>query len=212
MIDVKPYPITQEQLQELGGGLQRLPGSFDDFLEVVSNAELRIDFVDDELVFMSYATDEHEMLVAQLLLLIGQLQLTGKSITARGSNHRIHVEGQPKSFAPDLFFVKGTAKHFRPEGKYQVSMVTNPWLVVEVLSPGTKDYDLGTKLPAYQSIPSAEFILYAQQEEPKLTLYQRLTDNLWSSRDFDLTSPPIAFGGVEFSVESVYRVLGEIDE
>jgi Uma2 family endonuclease len=210
MVDTKKFPTTEEELRELGDGPHRFPGTFDEYLDMLTRTELRIEYANDELIFMSYATYLHEALVARLLILIGQLQLSVKSITPLGSNHRIYVSDQPKSFAPDAFFVKGKAEHFRPEGKYQVSMVTNPWLIIEVLSEGTREYDLGTKLPAYQSLPSVEIILYARQDEPKITLYRRVTPNLWNSREYDLTSEALEIAGLELTVGRVYEGVGEL--
>ena len=209
MVATKSFPTTQAELQELDGPIHRFPGTFAEYLELLENTELRVEYVNNELIFMSYASYTHEKLVARLLIILGQLQLRDASVDVVGSNHRIYVEGYPKSFAPDGFFVKGPAQHFRPEGKGQVSMITNPWLVVEVLSDGTKDYDLGTKLSAYQSIPSVEIILYAHQELPKITLYRRATANLWSSQDYDLTSPEMEIDAVSFGVGRVYEVLDQ---
>ena len=209
MLATKKFPTTEEELLELGGGLHLFPASFEEYLELIEKTELRAEYTDGQIVLMSLASDPHETLVGQLLFYLGFLQLTHADLTSRGSNRRIYVPGYTQSFSPDCFFVKGEATFFEPESKPKMN--TNPWLVVEVLSPSTKAYDLGTKLSVYQSIPSTQYILYAQQDEAKVTLYQRQTANRWSSQDYDLDSPILRIADVDIDLRQIYQRLGLVE-
>ena len=204
MIDLKKFPTTEEELQELGEGMHTFPGTFEEYSDLLTSTDLRVEFVDDQLIFMSYATYSHEQLVSRIIALLARLQLEeDRDIDALGSSHRIYVAEQPKSFAPDAFYVKGDPTYKPQKGK--VSMVANPWLVVEVLSKTTREYDLGTKLSAYKTLPSAQFILYIEQREPSVTLHHRESDGLWRSRDYGPDSPAIEIDGVSFTVAQLYR-------
>ncbi|HXC13048.1 MAG TPA: Uma2 family endonuclease [Stellaceae bacterium] len=52
-------------------------------------------------------------------------------------------------------------------------IVSEPLLIVEVLSPSTERDDVFVKLPAYQSIASLQEILYVETERIGATVYRR---------------------------------------
>lgn len=107
--------------------------------------------------FMGYATEQHEILVATLLQLLGQLIDTTQHAFA-GSNLVLHVPGMGKRcFNADCCVLQ------KPIEKVPLSTnmraVTNPVLLVEVLSASTYGYDLATKASAYREIPSLRQLL-----------------------------------------------------
>ena len=52
---------------------------------------------------------------------------------------------------------------------------TSPVMVVEVLSPTTKRFDLRVKLPTYLRTPGLAYVLYLSQDEPRAWLYRPTT-------------------------------------
>jgi Uma2 family endonuclease len=58
--------------------------------------------------------------------------------------------------------------------------ITNPVLLVEVLSPGTEMTDRVRKLEGYQAIPSLDEYLLVSQFKPRVELYRRQSDGSWS--------------------------------
>ena len=54
-----------------------------------------------------------------------------------------------------------------------------PFLVVEVLSPSTRAFDLFDKLDEYKSIPSLEHILLVDPELPEVRHWSRAPDGVW---------------------------------
>ncbi len=59
-------------------------------------------------------------------------------------------------------------------------IVSDPLLIVEVLSPSTDRDDVFIKLPAYQRIPSLQEILYVETERIGATVYRRAGD-VWQT-------------------------------
>lgn len=49
----------------------------------------------------------------------------------------------------------------------------NPTLLVEVLSPSTREYDCGDKLAACQKLPSLRHVLLIESEEARVVLHSR---------------------------------------
>jgi Uma2 family endonuclease len=60
--------------------------------------------------------------------------------------------------------------------------ITNPTLLVEVLSPSTEEVDRGSKRRDYQLIPSLqEYVLVSQ--EPRVEIYRRNASGSWEYLD-----------------------------
>ena len=206
MTEVKTFPTTEAELLELGPGPHFFPASFSEYLDLLPSTELRAEYVDDKIVLMSYASDVHEEFVAELIIALAGLRNLGSKLY--GSNHRVFREGMEQSFAPDIFLAKKPVQRVKLEGK--PSMIGNPWIVVEILSKGTKSYDLGTKLPAYKDFPSAEYILYLDSTQPAATLHTRVNSQLWRSEDFNREKGNIQIGSLTFSLGDVYTsVVGQ---
>ncbi|MDO9020710.1 MAG: Uma2 family endonuclease [Deltaproteobacteria bacterium] len=58
--------------------------------------------------------------------------------------------------------------------------VTNPTLLVEVLSDPTESYEHGKKFRAYRRLPSLQHYLLANQDEARLEHYRRNDDGTWT--------------------------------
>ena len=86
-----------------------------------------------------------------------------------------YLEGEPRaSVAPDLFVVKGVAKHPRRIYKlWEEGQV--PCLVVEVTSESSRNDDLGKKKACYESLGVEEYFLFDPQGDylnPRLQGYR----------------------------------------
>lgn len=58
-------------------------------------------------------------------------------------------------------------------------LADKPSLVVEVLSPTTGSFDVTIKLTEYQAVPSLDFILFVDTENPTVHIYRRDSKGLW---------------------------------
>ena len=78
-----------------------------------------------------------------------------------GSNVGLNVPMKKGYYNPNVTVVRG-----RPEfiGN-STAIITNPHLLVEVLSESTEAYDFHEKLPRYQRLPSLRVVLFVDYRE-----------------------------------------------
>ena len=57
--------------------------------------------------------------------------------------------------------------------------VTNPKVIVEVLSPSTKNYDHGEKFELYRRLPSFEEYVLIAQDQPNVEVFRKTPDGRW---------------------------------
>jgi len=84
--------------------------------------------------------------------------------------------------------------------------LTNPTLLVEVLSQSTETKDRGWKFQQYQKIPSLQQYLLVSQITPRLELFTRQPDGRWlyTSAEGLEASVPLTSLGCDLRLADVY--------
>ena len=148
--------------------------SYQDYLAVEEISTVRHEYLDGEIYAMAGGSVLHAALAAATLAALHR-QLGGRC-RVYSSDLRIRVRATGLASYPDVTVVCGPAET-DPEN---ADTVVNPTLVVEVLSPGTMDYDLGEKFDHYRRIPSLTAVLYVSQDRRQLEIRER-TDDEWKT-------------------------------
>ena len=143
-------------------------------LELATNE--KYEYFAGEVFAMSGASPAHERVITNLIVALGA-QLRGRSCSMFPSNLRVKVPGQPPYRYPDLTALCGTPRYEKIGG---VEALTNPTLIIEVLSPSTEAYDRGDKFTHYKSIESFTEYLLIAQHRPHATHYVRGEGGRWT--------------------------------
>ena len=199
------FPLTIEERLEFGEVL-RIPVSFDEFLDALETCEYRIEYDNGEIFsFMGIATDSHEYLVIKIGHLLQNL-LDEDLFAVYGSNLALHIPSFGKKYYnADCIVVKGKIQKIPLRGKMEA--VTNPIIIVEVLSPTTVDFDLGRKFKNYRNIPSLEQVIFISSMEKAVHNYRRnkggwLLKSFFNNKD----EVPLLDEGI-LKIEKIYKKL-----
>ena len=68
--------------------------------------------------------------------------------------------------------------------------LTNPLLLIEILSPSTEAFDRGKKFEHFQRIPSLREFVLVSQDRQRVEVFRRLEANEWSYRIFEPAGDP----------------------
>jgi Uma2 family endonuclease len=178
------YPELRELLRSLRPPflLHHYDATPQDY-ELVTDEDLKCEYVDGELIVHSPASLEHEELVLFVGALLREFIVPRRLGRVFGSNAVMQL-GQ-RRFSPDVSVL--LASH---SGRIRERRVVGPMdLVVEVISGSTRGYDTETKVPAYREgrvgeiwLVDAErrqFTVHASTGEDYVT--RVLTAGAWSS-------------------------------
>jgi len=203
-IEEKKYPITLEERLELGEGDLHYPGTFEEYVELLDQAEYQVEYCEGEIIIMSIASDIHERLVANVLGVLFLL-FKGESLYKRyGSNRHVFNALDQHAWSPDASIVKGEPEIFTYKPGKTANL--NPWLVVEILSKSTRSKDLGKKAPSYRNIPSMRYLLFIEQDQALVTLHYRSDDDLrWRSEDFNALDQVFQIEGQKITLADIYE-------
>ncbi len=136
----------------------------------------RHEYYAGEVFSQAGGTRKHSQIGTNAARAIGNL-LAGKDCIAHGSDMRVKVEATGYQAYPDVSVVCPPI-----EGESE-EVISNPVLLIEVLSPATADFDRGGKFGHYRQIPSLKEYLIFWQDEVRVEQHTRTADGLWLLRE-----------------------------
>lgn len=148
--------------------------TYQDYLALEEASNVKHEFLKEEIYGMAGGTPEHAALAVAVSSVL-HTQLRGGPCRVYSSDLRVRVLATGLATYPDVTVVCGVAER-DPESP---STITNPRLLVEVLSDSTEEYDRGEKLEHYQKIPSLGTVILVSHRERQLEVWQRIDGGPW---------------------------------
>ncbi|MCA9548921.1 MAG: Uma2 family endonuclease [Myxococcales bacterium] len=148
------------------------------YLAFEREASERHEYVNGEVYAMAGGSMAHARVAANTIVAL-QLRLRGSGCMPTTSDQRVFVPGTGLYTYPDVSVVCGEPER-HPKDK---ETLTNPTLLVEVLSPTTEGYDRGAKFVHYRSIPSLRAYVLISPEARTVEAFERRPDGAWSIPD-----------------------------
>lgn len=140
------------------------------YLALEEQALEKHEYHNGEILAMSGGTPIHSRLGANIIKVIGNaIDKAELPCDIYNSDRKIYIESVNHFVYPDAFVVCGDEQNSTQDE----NAVTNPILVVEVLSKSTANYDRTDKFRKYCSLPSfKEYVLITQDQPIVETLYK----------------------------------------
>lgn len=155
--------------------------TLDEYFQLEHASEVKYEYWQGEVFAMSGASPAHVQVQVNLITML-RSQLRGRPYRIFSSDMRLKVPSYPPYRYPDLSALCGQPV-FEVLGGLEV--LTNPTLIVEILSPTTEAFDRGDKFTYYKSIPSfVEYLLIAQHR-PHVGQYMKQSQDVWEYREWN---------------------------
>ena len=155
--------------------------TLDDYFRLEEESVEKHEFRNGEVVAMAGGTEFHSLISANFIRELGN-GLKGTPCRTYESNLRVKIQGTPLYTYPDIFAICG-ATRYDPNDQKRAT-VTNPKLVVEVISESTEKYDRGEKFKRYLRCDSLHEYVLVSQDSPRVESYLRREDGSWLFRIF----------------------------
>ncbi len=163
---------------------------------------LKHEFINGEAYAMAGGTSEHAVLQMNLAVALGT-RLRGSPCRPTGSDQKVSVPATGSYLYADVSVVCGGFEH-HPEDP---NAITNPRVILEVLSESTADYDRGTKFEHYRRIPSlAEYVLVSQ--ETRQIEVRRRVENGWLMQTVTEGELRLDALGLSIPLDEIYDLEG----
>lgn len=183
----------------------------EEYLRWEEDAPYKSEYVRGEIRAMAGGTVDHGTIAVNVSVgLKGALR--GRGCRVLSSDVKIRT-GDGVLRYPDVSVVCGEIR-FHGRGR---SVITNPLIVVEVLSDGTAATDRGEKLQEYQTIESLQCYLLVNQTSPRVECYERRENGRWDyqaviGRDSVLEIPTLTVTLVLAEIYDEISFAAEIEE
>jgi Uma2 family endonuclease len=173
-----------------------------DYLDAERLALEKHEYYKGEIFAMSGASIAHNKIFSNSFISIGA-QLKGKKCQPFGSDLRIHIPKNTLFTYPDISIVCGETE--TTDDKFDT--ITNPSVIIEILSPTTRNYDKGEKFTLYREIDSLQEYILIDSERIMVEKFIRNPDNSWQLTEYKTIeqSFSIATAGIEMKLIDIYE-------
>lgn len=152
--DVERYFNVKEKALDYQYGGKKV--SYEEFMEIYENSDLRMEYINGEIVILGSPNAFHQDISANLLVLM-RSYLKGKPCKVYHAPFDVHFWKKdfkdPDVMQPDLLIACDVEHNLNEKGRY----MGTPSMVVEILSPGTRSKDMVDKLNTYMISGVKEF-------------------------------------------------------
>ncbi|MDB9394469.1 Uma2 family endonuclease [Microcystis aeruginosa] len=182
----------------------------EEYLTLEEKATDKHEYRDGEIVVMPGGTTNHNQIAGNFYKRF-PLNIQKQDYYVYMNDVRLWIPQYRLYTYPDVMVIKGNPIY---EGK-GITNVTNPLIIVEVLSRSTRDYDRTDKFEFYRSIPEFQEYILIDQYRFYATQYFKHGDGKWIFSDYKGEESLLKLASDEFgiSLKDLYaRVDFELDE
>jgi Uma2 family endonuclease len=184
-----------------------LPATYvspEEYLERERKAETRSEYVRGEIFAMAGASVRHAAIISNLVIEIGA-QLRTTDCRVFSTDLRLAVNPAGMYTYPDVMVVCGKPVSIDDRR----DTISNPIIIVEVLSDSTKNYDRGQKFQYYRMLPSLKEYVAVAQDEVHVERYARRDAGEWTLTDFSQPEDNLELKsvGVALKLSEIYRMV-----
>jgi len=177
--------------------------TLDEYFELERHSEKKYEYFNGEVFCMSRVKGNHARIETNCVTTLTN-KLSSRGCTVYGGSLRVRTPSMPPYRYPDLSVVCEQPQFEEIGG---LDVLTNPILIIEVLSPSTEAYDRGDKFTYYKSSPSFREYLLVAQHRPHVTHYVKEGDDKWSYEELNSLKDSVYLSTVDcaLSLNEVYR-------
>ncbi|HSB61782.1 MAG TPA: Uma2 family endonuclease, partial [Vicinamibacteria bacterium] len=154
---------------------------------------------------MSGASPRHVLIVTNLVRELSS-QLKNRPCLVFSTDLRLRVSATGLFTYPDVMVTCGRAAYVDE----QQDTLTNPTLIVEVLSDSTEDYDRGRKFEHYRSLASLQEYVLVAQDRVHLEQFQRQPDGRWLLSETRRREDAVRLSSIDCDL-ALDEVYGKVD-
>lgn len=167
----------------------------EEYLALEEVAEYKSEYHDGEIVPMTGGTTNHNTIALNFC--------TNFKFSLRGQNYRIYmgdvrlwIPRYRRYTYPDVMVITGSPVY---EGA-GTTTVTNPSLIVEVLSKSTTNYDQGDKFRYYRSIPEFREYILIDQYSIHVEQFAKNSESKWVLTEYESEDTVLVLDSIEFQI------------
>lgn len=178
--------------------------SVEEYIQLERESDTRYEYHDGDIYALAGGTLNHGKLCGNIYAeLRSKLKEAGADCKAFTGEIKLCIEKKNAYVYPDSMVVCGAIETSNDDE----NSVTNPVLIVEVLSKSTADYDRGDKFYLYRQLPALQEYVLIEQDKPVVEIYYKKEhSDLWRITRYEGLDKTISLRSlqVEISMSDLY--------
>jgi Uma2 family endonuclease len=183
------------ELREPGVAYGKNKFTVQEYLELERNSAEKHEFYRGEIFDMSGAGSRHNIIAVNLTVTLGNA-LKGNPCRPYGSDMRINIPENSLFTYPDISIICGDVISSPQDG----DTATQPIIIIEILSPSTRQYDSGGKFKLYRDIPSLKEYLLVDSESISIEAFRINERNQWELQEYKSIADILTFPSLNIRV------------
>ncbi|HZS44713.1 MAG TPA: Uma2 family endonuclease [Blastocatellia bacterium] len=173
----------------------------EEYLSLERSSEHKSEYLNGQIFAMGGASPQHILIITNVVTQLN-IQLRNRPCTVYSTDLRVRVSPTGLYTYPDIV-VACEELVFADD---QNDTLVNPTLIIEVLSPSTKDYDRGEKFEHYRSLRSLKEYLLIAQDKCHVEQFIKQDNGLWLLSETNKTDDVIKLSSIscELSLTETY--------
>ena len=167
----------------------------EEYLALEEQAEQKSEYYNGEIFAMAGGSVNHNRITRNVVTTLAPL-LAAKPCEAFASDMRLLVEKKGLYTYPDVMVVCGKLEFVAGRN----DTLTNPILIVEVLSESTREYDRTTKFRFYRRIPTLLEYVMIDQARVYIECFRRTESDLWIFESYDQLEDQLKLRSLELEI------------
>jgi Uma2 family endonuclease len=167
--------------------------SVEEYLAFEREATQKHEYYKGEVFAMSGAGRRHNIIFSNLLIQLGN-RLKGKPCRPFGSDMRLYIPQNTLFTYPDIAVYCGEIETVFEDNALR------PVVIIEILSPSTKNYDRGEKFKLYRDIPTLKEYILVDTELLSIEVFRLNATKHWELEEYDSADQQLSIPALNFSV------------
>ncbi len=163
--------------------------SIQEYLVFERAASEKHEYHQGEIFAMSGAGRRHNILFSNLFISLGSL-LKGRPCFPYGSDMRLYIPQNTLFTYPDISIYCGEMKQLDDDNAME------PTVIIEILSPSTKDYDRGSKFKLYREIPTLKEYIMVDTESINVEVFRLNDAGRWELEEYKTADEKLVFSSI----------------
>jgi len=180
--------------------------SLEQYLEKELQAVQKHEYFNGKIILMSGGTYNHNKIATNVISLIDQLiDLQSLNFNVLNSDQKIYIEQENIAVYPDALVILDEPQYW----KNRKDLITNPMVIVEVLSKSTLRYDRGEKFILYQNLESFKEYVLIDQNQAHAEIWYRIAMNTWQKTIVSGLDQMVNIRsmGIDLNLKDVYKKI-----
>ncbi|MBN2012958.1 Uma2 family endonuclease [candidate division KSB1 bacterium] len=169
--------------------------TMDEYFAFEQSSEIRHEFYKGEIFAMSGASINHNRINSNLSAKLNA-SLFNRTCEAFANDMRVWVKEKDLFTYPDILVICETPQFFPQRN----DTITNPLIIMEVLSESTRNYDRGDKFMFYRSIQSFKEYVLVDQYAIHVEHFFKNDDGKWVLSEYNSIDDQLILTHLDFQI------------